>query len=227
MSNPTDFVDLDLTRRNVGKDGMIDPMAARRAAAANLDRMGRQRERLEDQVATAAQELERLRQRQQDIETQKKTLEEIRSIQQDFLREKKKLAQRLDQSLVLLEKEEVRVSRLSELYRDSRVLFDGLNGELELLDEESWREEAFEEDLVKSNDRLKALRKEFAKGLARLDALGWTPETAEAGEEELLDDRGFFHWMKIGFAIGLPIALLLALAAISVVSLLNHFAPKI
>jgi len=224
MSTPTDFVDMDLSRRGVGKDGMIDPIAARRAAAANLDRMGRQRERLEDQVATAAQELEKLRQRQQNIEEQKRSLEEIRAVQQEFLREKKKLGQKLDQSLVLLEKEELRITKLGELYRESRALFEGLTNELELLDEDGWREEQFEDDLIKSHDRLKALRQEFTRGIGKLDTLGWTPEGTDPEEGFESVERGFLGWMKIGVAIGLPIALLMGLTAFCVVSLLKHLA---
>lgn len=226
MSNHTDFVDLDLARRTVGKDGVIDPIAARRAAASNLDRMSKQRERLEDQVATAAQELERLRQRQEDIARQKKTLEEIRALQQSFLTEKQKLSLKLQQSLALLEKEDIRVTRLTELYQDSRRNFEVLVEELTGLDEQEWREEYFDEDLQQAYDQLKALSADFGKGLARLDALGWTPgaETeAEVAEPET--ERGFLGWMKIGVAIAIPLAFFLLLAALSLVSLLQHLSP--
>ncbi len=224
MSRHTDFVDEDLTRRNVGTDGMIDPIAARRAAESNLERMSRQRDRLEDQVATTAQELERLRQRRENLEAQKKSLEEIRALQADFLKEKKSIAQRLHQSQVLLEKEEIRTARLTDLYTDSRSIFASLEDRLDELDENQWEEESFDEDLARAHDQLKGLKMEFNKTLARLDALGWTPETAAASEaeDEIVVDRGFAGWMLVGFAVGLPIALLLGATAFLVVYLLTY-----
>ncbi|MCC5847024.1 MAG: hypothetical protein JJU29_02940 [Verrucomicrobia bacterium] len=224
MSRHTDFVDEDLTRRTVGVDGMIDPIAARRAAESNLERMSRQRDRLEDQVATTAQELERLRQRRENLEAQKKSLEEIRALQADFLKEKKSIGQRLHQSQVLLEKEEIRTARLTDLYTDSRSIFAGLQDRLEELDENEWEEENFDEDLARAHDQLKGLKMEFNKTLARLDALGWTPEAAAASEaeDEVVDERGFTGWMLVGLAVGLPIALLLGATAILVVYLLTY-----
>lgn len=222
--NRTDFVDEDLTRRSVGPDGLIDPVAARRAAASNLERMSRQRDRLEDQVATTAQELERLRQRQENLEDQKKTLEEIRRLQADFLRERKSLAQRVHQSLVLLEKEEVRVARLTDLYADSRKIFARLEERIDALDESEWSEEDFDEDLTRAHDLLKGLKMEFNKTVARLDALGWIPEEAagETGAAEPVTGRGFGGWMLVGLAVGIPVALLFGVTAVFVYYLLTN-----
>lgn len=224
MSRRTDFVDEDLTRRSVGADGMIDPIAARRAAESNLEKMSRQRDRLEDQVATTAQELERLRQRRENLESQRKNLEEIRKIQGEFLEEKKSLGQRLHQSLVLLEKEEVRIARLSDLYTDSRAIFSRLTDRLEALEDGGWTEEDFEDELTRANDQLKGLKLEFSKTVARLDALGWTPDTEASEEEDVLETtRGFADWMVVGLAVGLPIALLLGCTALFVVYVLTNW----
>lgn len=224
----TDFVDEDLTRRSVGPDGLIDPIAARRAAASNLEKMSRQRDRLEDQVATTAQELERLRQKQENLEAQKKTLEEVRRLQAEFLRERKTLAQRVHQSLVLLEKEELRVARLTDLYSDSRKIFSRLEERIDELDESEWSEQDFDEDLTRAHDQLKGLKLEFNKSIARLDALGWTPDEAAEAEEEAvtsLRDRGFGGWMLVGLAVGIPVALLLGLTAVFVYYLLTNVLP--
>ena len=204
----------------VGADGMIDPIAARRAAAGNLEAMAQQRERLEDQVATTAQELERLRQRREGLESQKRSLEEMRKHQDDYLDEKKDMTQRVHQSLVLLEKEEVRVAQLTDLYADSRKQFERMRERLDAMEEGAWGEDAFAEELSRALDQLKATRLDFNKSLARLDALGWSPETALAEQEEdegsIVEDRRFADWVFIGFAIGLPIAILLGVTSVLV-----------
>jgi hypothetical protein len=215
MSHPTDFIDDDLSGRTLGPDGLIDPLATRRKAQTDMDRMSKQRERLEDQVASTTQELERLRQKQENLQEQKKTLEDIRRQQGDYLREKKDIGQRLHQSLVLLEKEEIRVSQLAELYADSRETFGRMAEKLEALGEGNWEESRFDEEMTKALDQVKAMRMEFNKTLARLDAFGWPSEEGEAATETT-GARDFRDWLLMGLALGLPISLLLSLSAILV-----------
>lgn len=231
MGKHTDFIDDDLSGSvGVGPDGMIDPIAARRAQSSNLNRMTEQRERLEDQVATTAQELERLRQKREDLETQKKSLEEIRKQQDAYLSEKKDMGQRIHQSLVLLEKEELRVAQLTELYGDTRRHFEQLQEKLDGMNEGNWEEDRFDEELSRSLDQLKATRIDFNKSLARLDALGWAPgQESSASEPEIAEEstmeRGFVEWMSIGAAIGIPLAVLLGIAAILVHFALTKWLP--
>lgn len=231
MSNSTDFIDDDLSGGGIRRDGTIDPLAARRAAANNLERMSEQRERLEDQVASTAQELERLKQRREDLESRKHSLQEIRKQQEGYINEKKDMAQKVHQSLVMLEKEEVRVAQLTDLYADTRRKFGTMRDTIDSMDEGAWDEDRFHEELGKALDQLKALRMDFNKTLARLDAFGWPP--ADGEDEDVRehtglaasDARGFADWMLVGLAIGLPVALLLGLAAVGVYFALTQWIP--
>jgi hypothetical protein len=220
MSHPSDFIDEDLRGRTVGPNGLVDPAVLRRAQQDKLASMGRQRERLEEQVATTAQELERLRQQQESLERQKQTLEALRRRQVRYLDEKKEMGERLQQSIVLLEKEEQRVSQLVDLYADSRERFDELHRQLETLEEGGWTDSAFENELGKALDGLKAVRVDFGKTLGRLDALGWDPD-AENSPTPPSSAEGFLHWARIGLAIAIPFALLLGLTALAVAFLLT------
>ncbi len=222
MSHPADFIDEDLRGRTVGPQGLVDPAVLRRARQEKLAVLGRQRERLEEQVATTAQELERLRHQQESLERQKQSLETLRRQQTEYVDEKKEIGDRLGQSLALLEKEEIRVEQLRELYQSSRALFEDLSRQVAALEEGGWTDAAFEVELGKAMDQLKAIRMSFGKALARLDALGWDPESSPPPPSP---SEGFLHWLRIGLALALPFAILLGLTALGVALLLTKLAP--
>lgn len=221
MSHNTDFVDDDLTGRGIGADGMIDPIAARKAAEANHGRMVQQRERIEDQVANTAQELELLRQKQEDLESEKRSLEAVRRLQEAYTREKQEMVATLHRSQTILEKEEVRASQLLELYTATRRDFSALQEHIGAIQEGSWEDEQFAEELVKAQDQLKAAKLSYDKSIARLEALGWNPEGSaprdgDGSEEEELVGQGFGHWAMVGLAFSLPLTILLSLGALLV-----------
>lgn len=187
-----------------------------------LGRMHRQREHLEEEVADTARELHSLQQQQENLLKRKQSLESLRLRQGQYVEEKQDLARRIHQCLLLLDKEEVRVSQLQELYGNSRTLFSRLESQLQGLVEGGWGEEEFDAELSQSADVVKGVRMEFKKALARLDRLDWTSDSEEAELEPVgISDLGFGYWLKVGVAIGLPIALLCGLSVMAVLWILT------
>ena len=128
MAN-TDFFDDDLVKQRdsarrlklgpsddsigtVGDGASSDEVPVRPVSDFNLTRMAKHKQEVDDHVATAVHELERLRKRQEDLEREKKELEELRRKQEEYERGKREMSERLSQSLVTLEKDELQAERV-------------------------------------------------------------------------------------------------------------------
>lgn len=236
MAN-TDFVDDDLLKPSAPVEPVpppADPADAARIRDPGMARIARHRDQLESQVASAAKDIERLRQKQEDLETERRSLEEIRRKQDEYLRSKKDIVQKLNQSLYALEREEVKANQLMDLYSTTRRTFRTLLDDVQAVDEAAWDKDHLGEEVTHALDRVSAVRVEVAKNLARLDAMGGN-SAVEPGEENANDGAsgrkpgsapGFGHWIKIGFAVGLPVALLVgATLALLAFLLYNSFLP--
>ncbi len=219
-SRQTDFIDADLHAPRIPRPDLQAEDAVTRN---ELGRLQAQRARLEDEVAGTARDLESLRQQQENLLKRKQSLESLRKRQGQYVEEKQELGQRIHQCLLLLDKEEVRVSQLQELYNHSRELFCRLETQLKELGEGGWDESHFDAELTSSADVVKGVRMEFKKGLARLDSLDWTSESDLTPDDEKIpmQEMGFGFWLKVGIAIGLPIAVLCGLSALAVVWILT------
>lgn len=215
----TDFIDDDLRRSSGSRP---DLKAAEQDSRRELGELTRQRERLEDEVSGTARELERLRQQQENLLKRKQSLETLRQRQDRYVEEKQDLAHRVHQCLLMLDKEEVRVAQLHDLYTGSREVFARLEAQLNQLGEGGWRDEDFDRKLTESGDAVQAARLEFKKTLARLDALDWTSAQPAEGEEGAGGDGSFGYWLKAGLAFGLPVSVLLGLTALAVLWILTN-----
>ena len=221
MSN-TDFFDDDLHKPPPPAEPVApapEPADTGRIRDPGMARISRHRDQLESQVATAAKEIERLRQKQEDLEAERRSLEEIRRKQDEYLRSKKAIVQKLNQSLYSLEREEVKATQLVDLYTSTRRSFRTLLDDVQSVDETAWEKDRLGEEVTHALDRVSAVRVEVAKSLARLDAMGGTSAVEGQGEGAEGADgaaskpsgHGFGHWVKVGFAVGLPVALLVGL----------------
>ena len=218
----TDFFDDDLHKPATPAEPAApppEPADPGRIRDPGMARIARHRDQLESQVATAAKEIERLRQKQEDLEAERRSLEEIRRKQDEYLRSKKEIVQKLNQSLYALEREEVKATQLVDLYTSTRRSFRALLDDVQSVDETAWDKDRLGEEVTHALDRVSAVRVEVAKALARLDAMGGSSAMEGQGEEGGGVDggaagssgQGFGHWLKVGFAIGLPVALLVGL----------------
>ncbi len=238
----TDFYDddLDVRRRSAAPEIRMGPggekapplsepgassdIPLRGVSDLNLTTMARHREKVDDQVATAMKELEKLRQRQQDLEKKKSDLEDLRRRQSDFERGKREMLEHLGQSLVVLEKEQLRAEQKAGLLGEARKQFKIRLEEVHGLNEESWEEASFRENLTRALAVIDEARTEYNKTMARIDMLSNADSSAGRSDRQPVifeesrhlhgEEKGFADWIKIGLAFSLPLIIIAVLLAL-------------
>lgn len=230
MAN-TDFFDDDLVKQRdaakriklgpgdepmgtVGDMQSSDEIPVRPVSDFNLTRMAKHKQDVDEQVVTAMQELERLRTRQESLEKEKRDLEEIRRKQEEYERGKREMIERLNQSLLTLEKDELQASRLSELLGATRKRFKSLLADVQGLNDEVWPEEQFRDELNKALTVIEDARMEYNKSMTRIDTLGGPGKPGSAEHHPVIfeesrfssePEKSFGYWIKVGFAVSLPL----------------------
>lgn len=222
----TDFYDDDLVKhrgalRKTRGEGLAEPGATeapgRPVSELNLTRMARQKEHMEESMAAAAQELERLRQRQENLEKEKHVLEDLRRRQSEYERGKREILDLLNKSLISLEKEELKTEKLLEMVTSTRQRCRSWLAELDSMDEELWPEDQFRDELGKALTKIEDVRIEYNKAVAKIEAHGADDRTSVAlphvgSYEEGTGDqpeKGFMYWLKVGLAVSLPVIITL------------------
>ena len=210
----------DVTR--VGSEGAAaEGVPVKSVSDFTLTRMSKHKQELDSKVAGAMEELEKLRKRQEDLDLQRKDLEDLRKRQEDYQRGKREMSDRLQQSLVTLEKEEIQANRLAELLSATRKRFKAMLNDVQAIDEETWPEEAFRDELNKSATLVDDVRIEYNKSVAKIDAVSGdakTPPSAAAHPAVIFEEnrhmaeepeKGFGYWLMVGLAITLPLIIVL------------------
>lgn len=215
----------DVTR--VGNEGAAaEGVPVKSVSDFALTRMTKHKQELDQRVAGANDELGKLRQRQEDLDRQRKDLEDIRKKQDDYTHGKREMVDRLTQSLVSIEKEEIAASRLAELLSATRKRFKAMLGDLQAIDEETWADDAFRAELNKASALVDDVRLEYNKSVAKIDAVSSAAPAAggsvhpavifeEGRRHDEQPEKTFGDWIKIGLAVTLP--LVIALLALMVV----------
>lgn len=234
----TDFFDDDLVRqRDSAKrikmgpgDEPVEPLAGgsgdlggRGVGELNLTRIARHRKEVDNQASVATQELDRLRKRQEQLEAEKRELEDLRRKHEEYGRGKREMLDHLKRSLVGLERREVETQRLGELLGSTRGHFRQLLQDIESIQDEAWPEDKVREELNKSLVIIEEARAEYNKAMAKIDATTSESPAAASNQSALLfeerdhshdEEKPFWHWVKIGCAVTLPLGVLLLLIAI-------------
>ncbi len=230
-----DFIDADLLKPR-GDTGSVRLGAAAEAGAARTDaaedggrsadlelsQLARHKKLIEEEAALKAQEIELLRQRQESLEREKRELEETRRKQSDYERGKQEMLERLQQSLVAIERHELRAAQLTDLLQNLRRRFKEMEGQIRDIREDDWPEEGVREELTKALALIDDARMEYNRSMAKLDALlgdqskgGAAPAVVfEGASARAPAERTFGQWVALGFAVSLPILLMLALLAL-------------
>jgi alanyl-tRNA synthetase len=213
-----DFIDEDLLKiRRGGESG--GELSARSESAISREGMARlshQKSELNHHVADAVHEIEELRQRQEQLEREKRELEELGRKQDEYAANKKEVIEQLTASIMLLEKEEMQAARLLELFGVLRNRFKDSLVELRAISENDWNEEAYQMELNKAIVIVEEARNTFRKGMAKMEAAGWSRGSADGavGSPDVaakIRARSFRHWMNIGFAVSIPVIVFVTL----------------
>ena len=234
----TDFFDDDLVQQrdavkriNYGKgdhpsqmagNAADESMITRPVSDLNLTRMARHREGVDDQVAHASEALERLKQRQTDLEREKKSLEDLRHKQDQFESGRSEMIDHFNQSLITLEKDEVRTEQVRGLLEATRIRFKLMLDEIESITEEDWPEGKISAELAKALAIIGDSRIEYNKGLARIEAAMGNetratenrPVIFEETAPHYSEEHSFLYWLKAGFAFTLPMVILLIIITV-------------
>lgn len=233
----TDFFDDDLLRTGdsstLDKVDRSEGVATRPISDASLTRMMKQKDEVMHQVASATQEIEQLRMRQDALEKEKADLQELTHRQEEYEKEKQAIMEKLLQSVVMLEKEETQATRMVELLSMMRARFKDTLAELKAIDEEKWPDEAFQMELNKAIVVVEEARTTYRKALAKIDAARWQKTSAGGSPQDLLDDgtggtgsgKSFGYWFKMGVAVSLPIMIFAAVLFLIYVWLSRLYMP--
>lgn len=205
-----------------------DEVPVRPIADFNLTRMARFKQDMGEKSAQATQDIERLRQRQEEIEREKHDMDDLRRKTEEYERGKRDMLERFGQSVVTLEKEELQAEKLSELLASIRKRFKMMMAELQDLNEESWPEDSYRDELTRALSILENARQEYNKSMSRLDAIQGEKGAPAGGPHApvTFEDRHSFpeiehpfgYWIKIGLAVSLPlIVFIVILAAVLII----------
>jgi DNA repair exonuclease SbcCD ATPase subunit len=232
----TDFIDDDLIqRREAVRQVKIGPDAASETAAVvapktgpvpvqelNLTPLAQRRNEINNQMVDRMNELERLRSRQQALEKERNALEQLRQNQEKYETGKQDLIERLDQYLVYLEREDVRLHQNMTLVTETTASFKDMLEMARGLDESRWPTDStgFREELHRALVIVENARKEFNQAIARIEALHGEkaapmPAIRAATPRAATAQRSFGSWIMMGLAVSLP--LIVTLIAIAVV----------
>ena len=185
----------------------------------DLPLMARHKQTLDTQAAHTAEEIERLHRLQEDLEGEKRQLEDARKKQQDFVKGRRELVEHLHQSMITLERNELKASQLAELLQSTRLRFRAMLEEITTIREEAWNDNNVREEIGKALVRIDDARMDYNKAMARLEAVGGDeraggephrPVIFEESSPHRETERGFGHWVLIGVAVSLPLIVTLA-----------------
>ena len=181
MKKKTDFFDDDLIQqRDSVKEVKIGPghEPAKKSAIPksepvpvqelDLTPLTRRKEEINSQMATKLDELERLSTRQQALEHEKSALEHLRNNQEKYEVGKRELIDYLDQSLVVIEREEILLNQQIELLAGTEKRFKEMVSELRSFNEAEWPTDSnrFRDELSKTLAVVENMRKEYHKSVS-------------------------------------------------------------
>lgn len=236
----TDFFDDDLVREreaalkiklnhenSAPRDGFIPSsrdLPLRPVSDLTLTPLARHKQEVSDQMAGKAQELDRLRARQEELERERRALQEVRVKQEAFDSGRRELKEHLQAGLVKMEKDQLEAEQLAEMLEETRRVFRVRLEEVAELSESDWADEHGLDELNQALARLENIRADYNKALARIVAVHPHAATPAATLKPLVFDaaaspgtlaqRDFQAWLRAGFAFTLPLLLVVALLAL-------------
>ena len=167
---------------------------------------------LGDKVQAVRAELESLKQKQEEIEREKGRLEELKRRQDELDTGRSEMLDKLTRSLVVVQREvEETQKRLEQLHTIYNAFTQHLR-QLESINARGWNSNELPRELSKAISSVEDARAEYTKAQAKISSEPVVNEmSAQGGLESdyaMYEDRGFFYWLKSGFAFTLPLQVL-------------------
>lgn len=217
-----DFFDEDLLKtsaRQASRQDTLAQMSGLSESDAARARLTKEQEDRNMNVVAAVREMEALKIRQQQLEKEKADLESTTRKQEEYQATKKDVMDRLSRSIVLAEKDEIRIQRMLEVLSVMKDRFKDSLSELKGIAEEKWDDTSFQVELDKAMVLVEDAKTIYRKGIAKIEAAGWSGG-AEKGAlpvadygvlKEFRGEKTFLFWLKVGFAVSIPLMILLAI----------------
>jgi DNA repair exonuclease SbcCD ATPase subunit len=170
-------------------------------------------EELQSQVQKAQAELAELKRRSEQIERDKQRLEELSRRQEGLEAGKADMLDKFTRSMVVVQRETQEAEkRLDQLHAIHEAFTSHLR-ELESINPKDWVGLDLSKELSKAQSMVDDARAEYNRALPRLSADEELPPAGTEYEEYYAGgEKGFFYWLKAGFAFTLPLLVLGALA---------------
>lgn len=193
----------------------------RQVGELNLPLMARHKQALDQQAAMNVQEIERLRQLQEDLEREKRGVEDARRKQSDFIKGRQEIVEHLSQSLVAMERNELKAAQIVELLQNIRGRFRAMLDEIADLREDEWDDESVRERIRDAIVRIDGIRMEYNKSMARVEAVMGSENHSVEHAPILMSEgassaapRTLGQWFTIGLVASLPMILTLLILAV-------------
>ncbi|MEY4387434.1 MAG: hypothetical protein RLY20_2717 [Verrucomicrobiota bacterium] len=205
----TEFVDSDFQARK---------SAPANSGFASLSPRAPTREEVDLKVSEAQQKLAELKRAQEELERERANLEETRRRQREFETGRDEMQHNLARGLELLEKAEFAARRDAEQMKLVIAEFRTAQGNLAVINDETWTKESFGTELSRALAAVENARMEWNAARLRFPVLsGKAVESPEATEQpaataSLLESRSFGELCKIGLALTWPLAVVVTLA---------------
>ena len=167
-------------------------------------------EELDNQVQRAQEQLLQLKRQQEMIERQKRELEELSRKQEELERGRAEMIEKLNRSLVIIERETYEAEKRVEQLRATNAAFLQHLEVLERINPKNWSNADLHKELSKALSSVDDARTEFNKSITKINAKSdqeiITPATT--GSYDGTPETGavnFGLWLKRGLAFTLPL----------------------
>lgn len=171
-------------------------------------------EELQSQVQKAQAELAELKRRSEQIERDKQRLEELSRRQEELEAGKADMLDKFTRSMVVVQRETQEAEKRLDQLNTIHEAFTSHLRELEAINSKDWVGLDLSKELSKAQSMVDDARAEYNRALPRIASDEELPPAGGAEYEEYYagGEKGFFYWLKAGFAFTLPLVALGVLA---------------
>lgn len=183
---------------------------------------------MEDLTQELQEQQERLvdlRRQQEEVERRKNELEELNRRRVELTSGQKNMRERLTRAVTILERAEYEARKEIEQIQITRETFTEHLAQIEAIQPSQWTPDSLDEELTKALSKIDHAQSVYNQSRAKIDALsgrdihdGSSTEegSGEESSEGIEGEVSFTELVRRGFALTLPLLILLAVVALVV-----------